>query len=261
MAQRTTYTSTISVPIYTGWKCEQCQETNFSAGVIVCKREETTSALRSSKHEEAKTKAANLAKSEWADNALKIIEDPNHNASIVRSDLFVQNTKCTRCGAKPSWDKDMKYLTWFGLLLVPTIISAIVAFATLTSVVAWLVFAVLGAIMTTCIISEKKFKKTMETLPKRYNPIIGSLNAELIEHARKQGKIILTPDEVIEVVNGVNKPANKNDVLMGQDNVAIVGERVDAKGEEEYIYCRKCGEKLMSDSSFCHKCGTQIVKQ
>jgi ribosomal protein L40E len=48
---------------------------------------------------------------------------------------------------------------------------------------------------------------------------------------------------------------------MGQDNVAIVGERVDAKVEEEYIYCRKCGEKLMSDSSFCHKCGTQIVKQ
>ena len=31
-------------------------------------------------------------------------------------------------------------------------------------------------------------------------------------------------------------------------------------GDISFIYCRKCGNKLPSDSQFCSKCGTEIVK-
>lgn len=57
MSTRTTYTSTISVPTYASWKCEKCGEINFSAGIIRCSRQASTSSFRNSKHEEAKAEA------------------------------------------------------------------------------------------------------------------------------------------------------------------------------------------------------------
>lgn len=29
----------------------------------------------------------------------------------------------------------------------------------------------------------------------------------------------------------------------------------------QFLYCRKCGEKLLDDSNFCNKCGTRIIEE
>ena len=96
MGSRTTYTSTITVPVYASWKCEHCGEINFAAGNIVCKRQESTSSWRNSKHEEAKAGAHDLAQAEWAGEAYKVITDPNNSASELYSNVFLQNTRCNK---------------------------------------------------------------------------------------------------------------------------------------------------------------------
>lgn len=159
MASKTVYTSTISVPIYAGWKCPKCQEKNFAQGVIVCKQQTQSSSFRKSKQEEAKARASELAKAAWLDNALTIMTDPNNHPTEVRNDLFFQNTNCTKCGAKPEWDKDTKYLGWLSLAFMPAIISGIVAFSMKTSIVAWLVFAAFLSVIVYAIYTESHYKK------------------------------------------------------------------------------------------------------
>ena len=60
MSSRTVYTSTITVPVYASWKCEECGEVNFATGSIVVKRQESSSSWRPSKQREAEAKAASL---------------------------------------------------------------------------------------------------------------------------------------------------------------------------------------------------------
>ena len=242
MATRTTYTSTITVPVYASWKCEECGEINIATGVIACKRQETTSSWRPSKQREAEEKAAQNVQAEWVGETYNIISDPNKYAQDMRNGLYLQNTHCTKCGKKPKWHKDMKYLTWGALCFMPTIISGIVAIAMGTSPVAWLIFGAFLAIVVTAFISEPRYKKMMKNLPKEHTPVLGSLNPDLIEYANNLGKTIPTPDECIEIVKGFS---------------------VDKKAEvekAECCFCRKCGTQLTSDSDFCHKCGTKIVK-
>ena len=203
MARWTTYTSTISVPIYASWKCSKCGEVNFSQGIIQCQREVMTSARRSSKLEEAKQSAQESAETQWVDNALKIIYNPQENAQEVRSGLFLQNTKCTNCKTKPKWDKGTGYLAIFGLAIMAMIISGIAAFALRTSVVAWIIFSLFTLLVVYCFITEKLFKKTMREMPKEELPVIGSINEELIEAAKERGKVLLTPEETIEQVKSL----------------------------------------------------------
>lgn len=262
MATRTTYTSTINVPVYGSWKCEHCGEVNFSAGVIGCKSQESTTSFRKSKHEEAKSKAASLSEIEWAENAYKIISHPNNNAQSMRNDLFMQNTCCTKCGKKPKWDKDMKYLTWGGLCFMPAIISGFAAFGMGTSVVAWLIFIALLAIIVIAFISEPRYKKMMAKLPKEYTPILGSLNADLIEYAEHIGKTIPTPDDTIKTVKDFGSSIN-----LSQEKIQLAVEEsisgkctASADGDKKApcSFCRKCGAQLQTGSGFCNKCGTKV---
>ena len=202
MAVRTIYTSTITVPVYASWKCEECGEVNFAIGTIVCKREASSSSMRSSKQGEAKAKATSLAQAEWAGEAYQIISDPNNHSPKMRNGLFLQNTHCAKCGKKPKWDKDMKYLACGGLCFMPAIISGIAAISMGTNLVAWLIFAAFLAIVVTAFMSEPRYNKMMKNLPKKYTPVMGSLNAELIEYADARGKTIPGPEECIVTVQG-----------------------------------------------------------
>lgn len=89
--------------------------------------------LEKTKQEEAKNEASSRAQNEWQQNALDIIFNPQENPQNMRSDLFFQNTNCTKCGKKPKWDKGMGYMTILPLSLMPAIISGIVAIAMKTS--------------------------------------------------------------------------------------------------------------------------------
>lgn len=256
MASRTVYTSTITVPVYASWKCEECGEVNFATGAIVVKRQESSSSWRPSKQREAEAKAASLAQTEWAGETLQIISDPNNHAQDMRNGLFLQNTHCTKCGKKPKWDKDMKYLTWGGLCFMPAIISGIAAIAIGTSPVAWLIFAAFLAIIVTAFISEPRYKKMMKNLPKKYTPVMGSLNAELIEYAGAFGKTIPNPDECIATVKGYDQISNKIQPIVETTDNNTSADNTGAQSN----FCRKCGTQLITDSGFCHKCGTEIIK-
>lgn len=259
MASRTVYTSTITVPVYASWKCEQCGEVNFATGTIVCKRQVSSSSWRSSKQREAEERAASLAQAEWASETYQIISDPNNHAQDMRNGLFLQNTKCSKCGKKPKWDRDMKYLAWGGLCFMPAIISGIAAIAIGTSPIAWLIFAAFLAIIVTAFISESRYKKMMRKLPKVYTPVMGSLNTELIEYAGALGKTIPNPIECIATVKSYGQITNTSTskVQPTVDNTTSENNTTTVQSN----FCRKCGTKLQPDSSFCHKCGTEIIKQ
>lgn len=258
MAYRTTYTSTITVPVYGSWKCEHCGEVNFATGRIVCNRQVTTTSLLPSKKRDAKEKAAAHVKAEWAGKTYQIISDPNNHAQYMRNGLFLQNTNCTKCGKKPKWDKDMKYLTWGILCFMPAIFSGIAAISLRTNPVAWLIFGAFLAIVVTLFISEPRYKKMMKNLPKEYTPVLGSLNAELIEYAEHLGKSIPNPDETIEIVKGYDKSVN-----LADEKMQAVNENTTLANSSNAVqcnFCRKCGAQLQADSGYCHECGTKITK-
>ena len=199
MARRTTYTSTIRVPIYASWKCPSCGEKNFSLGNITCTRQETTSSLRKSKQEEAKNEASSRAQNDWKQNAVDIIFNPQKNPQNLRNDLYLQNTNCTKCGKKPSWDKGNGYMTLLALSFVPAIISGIVAISMKTSWIAWLIFAALLGAIVYCFVSEIAYKKSIVNMSKEYLPVMGSQNNELIAYAERQGRKLLSPDETLQM--------------------------------------------------------------
>lgn len=263
MATRTTYTATITVPVYASWKCEECGEVNFATGVISCKREETTSSWRSSKKKEAEQNATNQVQSDWVENAYRIITDPNNNAQAMRSDLFLQNTCCTKCGKKPKWDKNMSYLTWFSILFMPTIISGLWAVLDYKNITAWIVFLSLLGFMVSCFIREPIFKKKMKRLPKEYTPVLGSLNKDILDYASTKGKRIPNPDETIEIVLTYNKTTDlpKEEIHISEATpvLRIDDERAKNNNCITCSYCRKCGAKLPKESAFCNKCGAKVT--
>lgn len=258
MATRTTYTSTITVPVYASWKCENCGEVNFATGTIACKCQETTSSWSSSKQRETEERAAKRARASWANDAYRIISDPSHSGHAMYSNFFLQNTNCTKCKKKPRWNKNVKFLPLIGLMMPVALISGIVAFTSLTSISAWLVFIASAGFIVWGIAREEVYNKMMVKLPQKYLPVIGSLNEELRDHAARFGKTIPTPDECIETVMGydrISQGINEKAHMVFSTTTDSVSSDTKAAS-----FCRKCGTKLAEDSDFCHKCGTKIIK-
>lgn len=204
-----------------------------------------------------------MAQAGWKNHALNIITDPNHHAVDVRNGLILENTYCTKCGEKPKWDNDTTYVIWWAASVVSAIISGMIAFSVITNVVAWLVFLVSLGVVICGFIIEPWYKKMMVNLPKEYTPVIGSLNAELIDYANQLGKTIPTAVESLELVMncGVDvSPYAEGRVPSDKTSTAESG-GLSVEGDEAALYgfCRKCGVKLRSDKGFCHMCGTKTI--
>lgn len=97
-----------------------------------------------------------------------------------------------------------------------------------------------------------------ESLPKEYTPVLGSLNAELIDYANALGKPILNPDECIATVKGYNQITNASTPKVHPSVANNTPANNTATVQSNF--CRKCGTRVQADSSFCHKCGTKIIK-
>lgn len=205
MGSRTIYTSTITVPIYASWKCEHCGEINFSAGNIACRRGESTSSWRNSKHEEAKARAHALAQAEWTGEVYKVITDPNHSASEMYNNVFFQNTRCIKCRKNPRWKLQTKFVPLFGLAIIIAIISGLFLIDMPTSIGTWLTFICSAGFFTWGIVRETIYTKMMPNYPKEYTPVIGSLNAELAKYAAQRGTSIPSPDECVKIVRNCEK--------------------------------------------------------
>ena len=204
MASRTVYTSIISIPAYASWKCEECGEVNFSRGVIECKREETSRIMFYSKKIEQRVTAQ--AEADWAPNALKIISDTNNSGSEIYNNCFrLEYKRCAKCGKKPRWNKNVRFLFLLPFCFVGVLLGGYAAFVDAASVDAWLIlFASIG-IIACYILREVLYKRMLRKLPKKYTPVIGSDNYELIEYAESLGKKIPDPDECIAIVKAYDQ--------------------------------------------------------
>lgn len=200
MGSRTVYSTTITVPVYASWRCVKCDAVNIAVGAIVCKREEAASSMRTSKHEEAKFRASLRAKSEWLSDAFDLIDDPNFNGSAVYRNLFLVRARCGRCRKKPRWNKYPIHQFLLSLAIFVGMCSGFVAITALTDLTAWLIFLACAAFYGWSFLREKLFVRMMQWLPKKYTPVIGSLNTDLIEYAKKQGKAMPNPEECIAAV-------------------------------------------------------------
>ena len=208
MYKKITYISTVTVPVYASWKCEKCGAVNFATGEITCKREESSKSWFTSIQNEAEERAAARAKAEWTRDAFRIINNPNCKGAAMYENFFLQNTKCVGCGKKPRWNKNLKFLPLFALCMPVALFSGLAAFYLMTSVTAWLIFLASVGFIAWSIIRETVYSRMMIDFPKKYTPVIGSLNAELIEYAKALGSTIPTPDECIATVKGYDPIAN-----------------------------------------------------
>lgn len=202
MATKTTFVATVSVPVYGSWKCAHCGEVNFSIGVIGCKRQVTTTALRKSRQEEARSEAAHLAQSEWASNACAIISDPKNNARSMFSNLTLKSTRCSKCGKRAKWYRSNKLQGWGAICIFPAIFLGVFALSGKAGVGTWLIFLALLAVIAYSYLCEPLYVNMIAKLPSEYMPVLGSVNQELIDFAKKWGKPMMRPEETMEVVKG-----------------------------------------------------------
>ena len=201
MATRTTYTSTVKVPVYGGWKCSNCGEKCFSAGAIAYRRDVSTSALSSSKREDAKVEANRLAREGWQQNAMGIIFDKKDHAKNLRDDLSFQKIKCERCGKKPKWTRGSKLKSIVYVPCFLAIMSGLAAISVKKSLPAWLIFAACLGVTVYCIVMDKVYIRAVGNMPDEELPVIGSQNGELLLLAEREGKRMPSPDDVTQTVN------------------------------------------------------------
>lgn len=246
------YISTLKVPVYASWKCENCGEVNFATGRIVCRRTEDTTSWRPSQIRAARERASARTNFEWVTIATKIIFDPNRNGATMYKHFGLQNSKCTKCGKKPRWGKTSNFNP-FLLWLIPTYVtSGIIIFSQLPTVAGWLFFLANIGVVAWAIVRKVVYPKKMSKLPRAYTPVIGSFNPSLIRVAAGVGRTMPTPDECIGAVRGYNQKAE-----VVQPFIAPAEKR----GFAPANFCRKCGTKLKANRIFCHKCRTEIMKE
>ena len=70
----------------------------------------------------------------------------------------------------------------------------------------------------------------------------------------------------IAFVNKMNPPLEEDDKRIKEGIIRVKAQQnsehlleIPSKETNDFIYCRKCGDKILSDSAFCPKCGEQVV--
>lgn len=198
MATSTSYTSTVTTPVYASWKCEKCGEVSIAKGSIKCSGSVSTSSIRPSKHEEAKIAAEEYVREIWLENAYKIITNPEDNIIAMHNDLFLDGVRCRKCGKKPRWYESRKYYIFLVPAILVAIISGLIAVFGMTIIEAWVIFALSAAFVAWVYTRESSYIVTMkQKLPKEFYPVLGSLNEELLAYAAEHNTKIPTPDEAV----------------------------------------------------------------
>ena len=208
MASRYTSTSTISVPVYYSWRCQKCDEVNFSAGVVRFSAEASTTDPSRFKREYVKESAKEQVSKMWKDSMLPFVSFPSQYDPGSLELLISNSYKCTKCKETCAWKKrGVKQIVWgiFKGLTIPAffiaILSLIFAIIGETITTAWVVFGVsagfvVGVFLVDRVVEKKKTIR-ISKIPKRYLPVIGTANQEVIEYASTKGMRILTPEETI----------------------------------------------------------------
>lgn len=125
---------------------------------------------------------------------------PKSDAKDTYNSLFLENTRCKKCGKKPKWNKNYMCGIWGGICFLLAIINGYLAIGDKINILSLLIsiLALVGAVSAFFI--GRHFSTMMSRIPDKYTPVLGSLNSELINYAKQFDKVIPTPDETIDIV-------------------------------------------------------------
>ena len=84
-----------------------------------------------------------------------------------------------------------------------------------------------------------------------------SKKADYNQYVKKYGLEKYLP--LFTEAKGTSESAKKVDEKHSEEAISIKGQTDIQEQHEEYLYCRKCGTKIPSDSVFCPKCGEKVV--
>ena len=203
MAQYTTYTASVDVPVFAGWKCPHCSTWNLASGIINCTRSATTSSILSSRREAAESKAYDDAQSEWKQNAMSVISEMKYHPETLRNCLYLNNVHCKNCKKKAKWYKGKGYSVVLALSFLPLIISGFFAWVESYgegSLIALLIFIAICGVTAFSFVMKLVCKNAIKKMPEEYLPVIGSENKELREYAQRYGNKLPSLFEILQTV-------------------------------------------------------------
>ena len=206
---RITYSSSITVPVYGAWKCQKCGTINHSDGKIVCSRFQTTYNVWSLEEREAKKELAKeQLEAEWAGDVLSIIEHPEYHSNTIRNCFY--DTTCRKCGVRHKWARGYGNIYVLYLSFFLGVISLAFALLSRRGIIAWIPAAVFFLIIVTCGIAEIINKAQLNSLPKKYYPLLSSRDQGVALKAVKLGKTLLSPEELMQKIKYLSGDSDNN---------------------------------------------------
>lgn len=102
--------SSLSVPIYAGWRCSKCNEVNLSKGELGWSQSGMASGSKSYRENALELNSIDLQR-EWPERTLAVMSDPKGLAKILRRALLMDSVTCSNCNTIPEWaqTKSLKY--------------------------------------------------------------------------------------------------------------------------------------------------------
>ena len=227
----TTVKSSVSTPIYIGYRCSKCNHLNLGITNIV----ETRETIRHGTiHRESTINEMADTANEFAQNALgrrtkRILEE--RQMGVYRSAEL--NYACANCGHKEAWSK-MRYSKIEEILGFPFLVGIFFAILLLLDK-SFLEFILILAGLSSWFVFKHFHRAAMEKrisqLPKHSLPTI-----------------CLSKDELISQMNSHVAETEK-----ARPSASDV-----CKTPESMCFCKKCGKKVDADSVFCSFCGARL---
>ncbi|QOR35067.1 zinc ribbon domain-containing protein [Clostridium sp. 'deep sea'] len=124
------------------------------------------------------------------------------------------------------------------------------------AIVGGVLFAGVGAVVGAAT-GKKKVKKIVNSLKVKIT--VNDLNNPTIYIKLLAGKTKTTSILYKNAYNIAQDIISTLSVIAKQNEVAVTTVTTDSTDDNNTIFCRKCGNKMPSDSAFCNKCGEKIT--
>lgn len=241
----TTTTTTISVPLQVSYTCSKCGKQNTQVSYVTewadsmrhgtIHRQTTYDKMSSESHDRTEYRIG---------RRLDQIVNEAKNNRYRKAEL---KCKCEHCGNTEPWAK-MRFTRTeerLGYLMVMMIVFSLACFVKKDIVAGIAVAASLAVILTAWFtfkkLRYKHLEEQIDALPKKSLP-------RLILVIDKTGYVLTPENNQTEQVESV--PSTHNAVESDNEKCAAT----------KTIFCRKCGAKILSDSTFCDSCGEKIER-
>lgn len=241
----TTTTTTISVPLQVSYTCSKCGKQNTQVSYV----SEWADSMRhgtihrQSTYDKMSSESQDLAGYRIGRRLDQIVYEAKNNR-YRKAEL---KCKCEHCGNTEPWAK-MRFTRTeerLGYLIVMMIVISLAGFAGKDIVAGIGVAASLAVILTAWFtfkkLRYKQLEEQIDTLPKKSLP-----------------RLVLVIDETGYLLTPEN---NQTEQVKSVPSISDAIESDNKKSTmSKTIFCRKCGAKILSDSTFCDSCGEKVER-